>query len=453
MQTFRKRETLLPVAVFGFFTVLFMLVCTRLQLKTDDGNFLGMLLNPGFSYAEFLKYRYHFVSGRTVNEFLTMFFFGRHIVWWQLANSAALIYIVFFLARLIAYVPAGITNANRAVFASMSVYFIFCLSLNSNAFWFSGSFPYLWTMSAMLFTLSPSVFSLLGVKIRLIRLPFTLLGAVIASSQEQSCALAVTFQVILSAALLAKQKRRGLVSAVSLVPMLVNVWSILNSPGAAERMRFEEAANYPGFSQLSVFTKLAGGFVNLVSHQVFFAHMLSVILLVFLSAAVYNRYKKRWLAYPLIAVNIIGVCLSFPFNLLYVLQSKSSFYSLNTFFTRGAFDAAATAVLVLSSAVVLACAVLSAALLRKKDFFSTAVFLCVMAAYAGAMIISFSPTIYASGQRVFFFTDILLLAACCILYPCVASAKTVIWLRNAAYGYAVCNYGLNVIVFAVAELP
>ena len=91
--------------------------------------------------------------------------------------------------------------------------------------------------------------------------------------------------------------------------------------------------------------------------------------------------------------------------------------------------------------------------LRRRDAAHAGVLLCILAAYASAMTISLSPTIYSSGQRVFFYTDILLLAAIGLLYCTLPQTKAVRRLRIGAYGYAGVNFILDVILFTLLELP
>ena len=90
---------------------------------------------------------------------------------------------------------------------------------------------------------------------------------------------------------------------------------------------------------------------------------------------------------------------------------------------------------------------------KRRDATHAGVLLCILAAYASAMTISFSPTIYSSGQRVFFYTDILLLAAIGLTYCTLPQTKAVRRLRMGAYVYAGVNFTLDVILFTLLELP
>ena len=87
-----------PLFVFGVTITAFVLIFTRFFMKMDDGNFLGIALAPDFTYEGFLTERYNNISGRTINEFLVMFFCRHNIIWWKLFISTLLIFIVCFFS-------------------------------------------------------------------------------------------------------------------------------------------------------------------------------------------------------------------------------------------------------------------------------------------------------------------------------------------------------------------
>lgn len=448
-----QRSPWFPLAVSGVILFAFCVCCTRLFLKTDDGNFTGMLLEPGFTLKGFLTERYLTCSGRTVGEGLLMLFLRAPTLLWKCSNAAALLSIAYYLCRLFSRIKSTVPLRERFLFASASLWMIFFLSLNSPAFWFSASFFYAWPMAAMLCTLSPLVTLLMGGTVRYGYLPLWCLSAVLAASQEQSCALTLTFFVILFIALCVKEKRFRPIFLPQLLLIAAEAVWMLASPGMAVRSAGEAAASYPAFTSLSLLQKLYGGFVNLIGHQLFFVQLISILLLAFLSISLYRLRKKKWLAILLGVINGINAFLCIPFN-IYMAATRGGFQWLNTAFSGGRMDWAAVLAVCLGALVILACALLATVLLAiKRDAVCTGVFLCVMAAYASAMAMSVSPTIYASGQRVFFSTDILLLAACGLLYCSLPQTKAVRRLRMGAYVYAGVNFSLDVILFTLLELP
>ena len=195
-----------PLVGYGAILLAFCLFCTRLFFKTDDGNFTGILLSPDFSLYGFLSQRYLTWSGRTVGEALLMLFLRAPLVCWKLVNFGLLFYISYFLCRLFTWAEGPLPARERILFGSASLWMIFFLSLNSPAFWFSATFFYVWPAAAMLYTLSPLVALLFGQKVRWRCLPLWCLAAVLAASQEQSCALTLTFFLLLLAALWMREK-------------------------------------------------------------------------------------------------------------------------------------------------------------------------------------------------------------------------------------------------------
>lgn len=414
-----------PLAVYGVILLAFCLFCTRLFFKTDDGNFTGIMLSPDFSLYGFLSQRYLTWSGRTVGEALLMLFLRAPLVCWKLVNFGLLFYIAYFLCRLFTWAEGPLPARERILFGSASLWMIFFLSLNSPAFWFSATFFYVWPAAAMLYTLSPLVALLFGQKVRWRCLPLWCLAAVLAASQEQSCALTLTFFLLLLAALWMREKHFRPIFLLQLLILAAETAWVLLSPGGSARTADEAAAAYPNFPQLSLLQKLCGGLVNLLAHQFFYIQLIAILLLAFLSIAT-----------------------------LLLAATRGGFQWLNAAFTGRAFDRAACLALTLGFLCLLADLALSLFLwFKRRDATHAGVLLCILAAYASAMTISFSPTIYSSGQRVFFYTDILLLAAIGLTYCTLPQTKAVRRLRMGAYVYAGVNFTLDVILFTLLELP
>ena len=305
----------------------------------------------------------------------------------------------------------------------------------------------------MLYTLSPLVALLFGQKVRWRCLPLWCLAAVLAASQEQSCALTLTFFLLLLAALWMREKHFRPIFLLQLLILAAETAWVLLSPGGSARTADEAAAAYPNFPQLSLLQKLCGGLVNLLAHQFFYIQLIAILLLAFLSIATLQLAPKKWLKILLAALNGIQFFLCVPFNLL-LAATRGGFQWLNAAFTGRAFDRAACLALALGFLCLLADLALSLFLwFKRRDATHAGVLLCILAAYASAMTISFSPTIYSSGQRVFFYTDILLLAAIGLLYCTLPQTKAVRRLRMGAYVYAGVNFTLDVILFTLLELP
>ena len=89
-----------PLIFFSALIMFFSLYFTRYFIKMDDGNFMGIVSSPDFTYLGWLTERYNTLSGRTVGEFLMSFFLKQNIIFWQVLNALLIIYIVVFWYRL-----------------------------------------------------------------------------------------------------------------------------------------------------------------------------------------------------------------------------------------------------------------------------------------------------------------------------------------------------------------
>jgi hypothetical protein len=74
------------------------------------------------------------------------------------------------------------------------------------------------------------------------------------------------------------------------------------------------------------------------------------------------------------------------------------------------------------------------------------------ASVASGVVLGFSSSIYASGQRVFFFTDLLMLFASTVLISAVKENKARI-IYNTAIILALIMFILNCFNFALLEIP
>ena len=78
--------------------------------------------------------------------------------------------------------------------------------------------------------------------------------------------------------------------------------------------------------------------------------------------------------------------------------------------------------------------------------------LLAVAAVMSAVVLGFSSSVYASGQRVFFFTDVLTLFASAVLISDGKSKKN-IYVYNTAVIIAVIMLIVNCFNFALLEIP
>ena len=121
-------------------------------------------------------------------------------------------------------------------------------------------------------------------------------------------------------------------------------------------------------------------------------------------------------------------------------------------FKSGEYDFINIITLVLCFVLLIMFAVMLLLIINKDKRLGMTVSLLFAASVASAVVLGFSSSIYASGQRVFFFTDMLTLFASAILISSgKGKHKTVIY--NIATVIALVMFILNCFNFALLEIP
>ena len=95
-----KLKSYSPLIIYSALIMVFSVFFTRYFIKMDDGNFMGIVSSPDFTYLTWLTKRYLALSGRTVGEFLLSYFLKQNIIFWQIINALLIIYIATFWYKL-----------------------------------------------------------------------------------------------------------------------------------------------------------------------------------------------------------------------------------------------------------------------------------------------------------------------------------------------------------------
>ncbi|MBR6005975.1 MAG: hypothetical protein IK063_07105, partial [Clostridia bacterium] len=92
-------------------------------------------------------------------------------------------------------------------------------------------------------------------------------------------------------------------------------------------------------------------------------------------------------------------------------------------------------------------------LIAEKKRIGIAVSLCFGAAVCSGTVLGFSSSVYASGQRVFFFSEMLILLACVILFSGLKNDRLKLTIRNSVLVFAFLIYLTECLTFFFIETP
>lgn len=442
-----KRRTRI---VFTVAICFFYLFFTRLILKSDDGNFLGIINSDGFHTFKWLAERYATISGRSICEFLTVLFLKLPLIFWK--GFSVILWISFFYIVCKIAECFGTADKNAFIFVGCVPFIVVISCLNPAVFWFSGSFTYMIPFQCFLLVCSPMLFRLSDIRCRPALAVISCLAAPAACSQEQSAALTLTFSSILLVLLLRVKKARF----YHFIPFVLGVAEtclLFSSPGMRKR-EVAEAMTFPRFSNMNVFEKTLCG----ISNWFGFEYLMSFAVLgLFLCLLIITLRQDRSSAFDkrfsgLLAISSAVTC--FGLNTTYIiLRKKLPDKGLEEAFQNGNFHI--TDILLISACFLLSAEIVIALLrlIAKNKKNGTAVLLCFAAAMCSGTVLGFSSSIYASGQRVFYYSEMLILIACVILFSGLTNERIRKSIRNSVLIFAFIIYMIECLTFFFIETP
>ena len=449
-----KQYRYFPIVVFGALMLIFSLFFTRLLIKMDDGNFLGIFSAPDFTYFGWLKERYLTWDGRTASEFCFALFLRHNIIWWKIFNAATIAYIACFWTKLSGCFRGGMPLKERQIFCCGAMFLMLVSCLNPSVFWFAGALTYLWPFSAMTMTVAPLLFYVLEGKLNrkllLLAVPAALLGA----SQEQSAACCTALYVILLISLFAKKLPFKVSLLLPAVPMLAGDYLLLSSPGAALRME-SELSGFERFAEMSVTDKLFCGLSNFFANSYYLSNFLIILFIALLSALIFDMAEnKRKAKGLLIAANAFScaVCVALNYSAA-ALGGGLAHMIVRAAFKDGEFTVSFYLLIAFGCALTLLIAAMLAFLLFRNKKIGLPVVLCVAAGFCSAMVLGFSSSIFNSGQRAYFFTNMFVITACVIIFSSLRQTRLTSFLYKVSLFYAAATFAVDCVAFRLAELP
>ncbi|MDD7615415.1 MAG: DUF6056 family protein [Clostridiaceae bacterium] len=409
-----RSKKLSTFATFCIAATAFYLIFTRLVIKTDDGHFIAIMSESGFDLIEWLKLRFETWSGRITCEFLTMKFLSVPLIFWKITASLIWIFIVWFIIKLIS--AFGVRDRSSEIFAVCIPFTVFIGCLNPGAFWFTGSMFYLFPFGAMTAVVLPAVFDVLNIKYR--RIPFVILSAVaglLACSQEQTAALTVGFYSVLMLCLAIGKRLKPYHFAP--IPFAVfSTYLLFSAPGMAERMKLE-TGKFERFADMNFFEKLFCGLSNYFAFGFMMSAVVFGLLIVLIVIKLNDLYRSK-AAKALSCLLSAFAVFSFVGGNVLSLATNGSIpdKAFEKMFSSG--ETNAVNIIIIAVCFVTLLLVVSALIMIMRKQFKTgfSALLCFFAGVCSAVVVGFSSSVYASGQRIFFFSELLTLIACAILF-------------------------------------
>lgn len=446
-----KTKANTTLIIFSAVTFAFYLLFTHLIIKTDDGHFLGIMSEEGFRLIEWLEHRYLTVSGRTVSEFLLMNYLKINPIFWKISATLLLTFIVWFLQKICTAFSGTLTQKQKNVFCCLVPFLVFIGALNSGVFWFSGCLTYLFPFTAFLLTVAPLTFEFFEIEYNKLLNIVAVFASLLACSQEQTTALTLAFLSVLFLANSFKKKLKFYHAPPMFFGFAGAVW-LFTSPGMTGRIEMESGA-FARFTEMNVLEKILCGFANYFGYSFFMSLIVTglfAVLIFFTVVSLYDSKKIRIIAKIFITF-FVTVCLGI--NLIYIAVNRTiPDKGFEKIFKSGDYDFLNIITLVFCFALLGLFAVMLLLVINKDKKLGFTVAILFAASVASGVVLGFSSSIYASGQRVFYFTDMLMLFASAVLASAGKGKQNII-IYNTAIIVALVMFILNCFNFALLEIP
>ncbi|WP_336792241.1 DUF6056 family protein [Pantoea anthophila] len=383
-----------------FFTVMFIFICfigfkTGVSTNPDDVSYLTALNNAG--YIDYFWKRYNLWSGRVAVEFLAVSI---------MPYTYALKMLMVSCYILLSYSVWRIT-LSEIISYHYGIPLVIMLTLMINpsvsaeaVYWAAGAFNYLVPASLGLF----SVCVLMNQDTFSTKLKVMSILSLIVSSNSEQCAIILLSISFLNIAL---NLKRGL-SLYSVFYYIANIASSLIlflSPGAHKRFAIESGKFMPNFVDFSFLQKLSFGIDRYVSG--IFDSAESLFLIASLLILLVTINKSGWIFRALRA--------SFAFFILskMVILNAEVTQQLSPQNWLSNIKYIYFSIVVAHVSLMLICTLESGVPLKIKTICA----FCLIMGAAITVAIGLSPTVYASGERILYLSEIFIIIFICSLIP------------------------------------
>lgn len=380
--------------IIGF--VYFVLLNSNTALVGDD-----LVYNHNLDNTSILQWCVDFYNswgGRVPLQLLDILFLYHSLKYWIVFNS--IIMFLFCLYSLkICNAFFEIKSKNNYFILSILLIFLFTFMpqvvLHDGAIWVTGSFNYLLPSTMLIVALYPFVAYSKNIKMNKMDCVLSILGTFLCCYAEQTAAVFVCMTSIMMILIFINNRSVDKKILVLYIFGLINAFVMFAAPGNSERAKSELICWYQAFPVYNLFDKIVLGVVHTVKTILHDGIMYFFVMLLVLGLIANKKSKMDLIAYSFLCFltlfvyfvtgnladeavwQIYSIKILFKIALILFWILYFSFYLFYIF-------------------------------LEDKIFGIFTMFL-FLAIFATGIVIGFSPTIYASGLRVFFISYILLI--------------------------------------------
>lgn len=411
-----------PWFIISFFCLILFSINLRISIFPGDDIFFKNALNTRTIF-HYLKIRYMGWTGRMPVEFLLVILISHRLIIWKILNTIVCSLLIVSILRYVKSYNDKLSNTQKTflyIFACSIFALLNICVISTSSFWITGSFVYLWTTVAAIFVMIPYKKAFFGEKCSKLTYIVGFIASLYASYFEQTSVVILAYLSLTLVYLLFKKIKINIGLILIYISTIINSIILFKAPGNYVRLIRETSNWMPEFAHYSIITKLSKGALWSLNHIVNENQILMFLLTSILAYLIYkNKKGLKTFIVSLIPILYFSIKL-LPFDSIFGHMTQFNLQNFNDNYLfniigkeyHGLFKHIAPTILILVLFIIL----IEIFILfkdRKKSLNLSVLFIASNLSY---LMIGFSPTIYASGHRIFFVGDVLLYIVLVSLY-------------------------------------
>lgn len=391
------------------FTLIFLAEKNCIIMDSGDDAVFKNAINSGI--FQWLIEFYLKWSGRLVVNFLEIVIINCNLFVWKLLNALVFSNLVYGISKLID------ADKHRFLIDLLIVIMILAIPIrtfSSASLWITGSFNYLWPVSFAMPILNVIKKHYYELHVSKKEYAFSCVSALIACYNEQVAAILMTLLIILVIYKVLYRKKINTWFIGLCIFLVINSVIMFMAPGNYVRSSSEMIQWNSSFNMLSIFDKIWLGIYNTMKYSIGYLWYL-LILVPLLSF--YQSLKKRkidFISFLSILYILLFFCLRKIISLYPCNEQLNNFYGIIyniEYYNSINFNEFINWFGIILSLVfiIFQMYIVLRINYKIKDFIW--MFLVLSAAFTSSIIMGFTPTIIASGSRIFFVMTVLIVYA------------------------------------------
>ncbi|MBN2920599.1 MAG: hypothetical protein JTJ28_13455 [Lactobacillus sp.] len=399
----KKMNKLFPYVPLMFGILYFYYISCSAVLYGDDLVYIHNL--DGKSVLQWCKEFYCNWGGRVPLQLLDIIFLYRSVKLWRFFNTVIMTVNTVYTVKIAKLFNKNLKGMSLFLLITFQmILFVFMPqpTFNDGAIWITGSFNYLLPCAMLVMSLYPFIANIKEVKISKLEYMLSYLSVLLCCYAEQTAAVFVCMAII---CLLIQFVQKKCVSKDLIFLLIfgsINCFVMFMAPGNKVRYDAELICWYQTFDTYNMFDKIVVGLIHTTKVLMQNGFIYFAILLLFMGLMTYRKDKELMFSYLFLCfITFVN------YHLVYNLTDEVvwQIYSIRTLITIG-----------MLCFWILYFSWFLFYLLKDDMNLSVVTSMLLLATFCAGIVMGMSPTIYASGLRVFFVCYILLILLDCTIF-------------------------------------